>query len=91
MEPFRYAWHGLMAGVGVLFVVLGALKATGNPVADDEVFERGIAGICATAYLLARAVEEAGERRARDTFDVLLPIGIYAPGILCIVIAVATA
>jgi len=91
MEYRRYAWQGLIAAVGVLFVVLGAQRVTRNPVVDGGAIDLGVAGICAAVYLLSRAVEEAGERRARDTFDVLCPIGIYGLGIVGIVVAVATA
>jgi len=95
--PFRYVWQALIGGVGVLFIVLGALRVTKNPDADNGAIILGITAICEVIYLMARGIprfEDAGERRvegAWSALDVVFPIGIFAVGIVAIIVASAVA
>lgn len=85
--PFRYVWQSLIGGVGVLFIVLGALRVTKNPDADNGAIILGITTIVEAIYLMARGIprfEDAGERRvegAWTSLDVLFPILIFVAGV----------
>ena len=95
--PFRYVWQALIGGVGVLFIVLGAMGVTKNPDADRGAIVLGITAICEVIYLMARGIprfEDAGEQPVTGTWstlDVLFPIGIFVLGIVGIVISSAAA
>jgi cation transport ATPase len=83
----RYVWQVLMGLVGVLFIVLGAMRVTKNPDVDNGAIILGITSIAITIYLLARGVPrfpEAGEEEVRGAMtavDTIVPIGIFVAGV----------
>lgn len=83
----RYVWQVAMGLVGVLFIVLGALRVTKNPAVDNGAIVLGVTAIAITVYLLARRVPrfpDAGEEEVRGAMtavDTLVPIGIFLAGV----------
>ncbi|HEX7897221.1 MAG TPA: hypothetical protein VF950_05650 [Planctomycetota bacterium] len=91
----RYVWQVAIGLVGVGFIVLGALRVTKNPDADNGAIVLGITAIVEAIYVLARGIPrfpEAGEQEvtgAMTAVDTIVPIGIFLLGVVGIIIVAA--